>query len=273
MRRPDLPMVRRALVMAFMAASLVGWGCSGSQDACSEFAQSAPSSGLALTVKMAPTAPVPGAAAAPVRSIATSLALVIGERGAADTLAPPPFPLTGAPGETLSFTIGNIPPGLRKPVGYRATDAAGRVVSNGLYYLDFLPGQLTSNDVDLGVPGGGTGGPLPVPGYLAVTLNGTNQLVKVDPTTGTYTTIKSGFASPPHSVCVDSATGDYVVTEENVMGVVSRVTASGGYSPVSTGSSLAYPMGIVQSGDGNFVVNTKAVLCRVNRATGHVSTT
>ncbi|MBI4863172.1 MAG: hypothetical protein HY815_23335 [Candidatus Riflebacteria bacterium] len=257
------------LVAALLTGLLLlvaGGGCSEEVGRSVPLAGSAAQSGLALTVRV-PAATVPGAgsgraAATPVSALATRLVLEIGESSAPDVVRPPPFPLTGGGGPTYSFTVGNIPPGLKKRVAYRAEDAGGAAVSSGLFFLDFLPGQLTSNDFDLGVPGKGTGGP--AQGRLVVTESTGKRLVEIDVATGTLTPIYTWPPTGnefPHSVAAEPS-GSFVVTEIGLTsGNLVRISAGGTLTPMSTG--MPTPRGLVADGSGNWVVALETALVTV----------
>jgi hypothetical protein len=82
----------------------------------------------------------------------TRLSLEIGERGDPDFVDPDPFEVSGVVGEAQEIAIGGIPPGLNKRVAFFARNALGKVIASGEVFLDFLPGEITSNVLDLSSP-------------------------------------------------------------------------------------------------------------------------
>jgi hypothetical protein len=263
MDRRESTMTRALLVMVMVAAFAIR-GCSDDPAAVGSFARSAPSSGLSLKLKLPSIGPAGAdgrAAAAPVKAIATQLSLEIGATGAPDTITPPPFPISGPPGQLLSFTVGNITPGLRKPVSYRATDGSGGIVSRGSYLVDFYPGQVSSNDLDLGLAGNPTGGSSRMLGHLIVTLMGNappvtgpnGALVEVDLSRHTYRVISTNFVTPPHSVAFDTLRNRYVVTEFGAAGAVVAIDPATGARTELAGS-LPNARGILAIPGGPYVV-------------------
>lgn len=256
---------RRALWLTAFGLSLWIWGCSGSQNETLPFAQSAASSGLVLNIHTTTEHAIKAsshAAAAPIHSVARELSFQIGETNAPDVVKPSPFPISGSSGQVLECTIGNIPPGLKKRVEYWAKDASANVVDNGVFFLDFLPGQLTSNDLNLRGGGGGSSRPSSI---LYVTEFQGRRLVQVNTGTGAMTPIFSSFPSgvSPHSVYVESG-GDFIVTEFGTSGNLVRIKPDGTRSVIC--SRITNARGVTTDGAGNYVVAAGQTLVSITPA-------
>ncbi|MBI4864490.1 MAG: VCBS repeat-containing protein [Candidatus Riflebacteria bacterium] len=169
---------RMAVLCALVTTLCVSdFACSPDSGSTVPFAKSAARASLALTVRV-PRAAIPGraghAAALPLPITVRELKVEIGDPGAPDLVAPPPFPVETTTGKIQEIAISNIPPGLKRRVAYWALGLAGRQIDSGVYYLDFFPGALTSNDLDLGVPGGGGGGSSTVPELDVMVIGGSD---------------------------------------------------------------------------------------------------
>jgi hypothetical protein len=148
----------------------IATGCADMPRSLLPLAGSVPGSRLVLNVRVPAWAPATGpasasatagrtarAAATPLPSAVRTLELEIGRRGDPDLVAPPPFLIVSAAG-TQEIGVSNIPPGLRKRVFFAGRDAAGMIIVSGEFAIDFLPGQVSTNDIDLGLAGAPSGG-------------------------------------------------------------------------------------------------------------------
>lgn len=100
-----------------------------------------------------------------------------------DHVGPKSFDLTAATGAIEEFTISNIPPGFAKLVTLSGLDASGQVIASTSFFLDFFPGQISSNDADLDVISTAQGTPPTNPATNNVryaVVNGSSTIEIVD---------------------------------------------------------------------------------------------
>jgi hypothetical protein len=321
----------RALGLAGLVAAglLVVAGCATDPRGILPFARSAAPAALQLTVKAARGArsvqypsrtrakraqsrrqPAGGGLArashaleASIPTTATSLSLEIGNREDPDFIAPPPFDVSGEPDEQQEIAIGGIPPGLEKRVAFFARDAGGQVVASGEFFLDFFPGEIASNVVDLasvgqddvgagGGAGAAVGGPAadgsPPPDIAPtappevpaevffVCETGGDRLVQINLSTGARTVLfQFAAGTRPFDVRRDNF-GNFIVSEEAAGNVVKISAAT--HMRTVLASGLSTPRGLVVDQNccpdpGNDIVVCESGSAKVTRIRADGSTT
>jgi hypothetical protein len=245
--------LRLAVLVLAVAASASSWpvvsGCTDGQGRTLPFARSAAAATLVLDVRIARPPPVarqeagdPGRArravaqALPVE--VRTLRLEIGARGAIDLVAPPPFDVPAAAGIVQEVSVSSIPPGLKKRVFFEGRDASGAVVASGELFLDFLPGAVTSNELDLTGLAAGSGGAPPAASAPALTI--TSISPGAGPRTGGTSITISGtnfLGTITVKIGTLDATGVTVNAERTQITCVTPPFLSGGARDVTVTSS------------------------------------
>jgi hypothetical protein len=243
-------------------AWVAGWGCGADPSALVPYATSGAPAVLQLRVKRPPAAPEGAdgqhAVATSIPALAVKLVVQVGRPTDPDVVNPPEFDISGPAGETREVAVVNIPPGRGKRVGLQGKDASGRVVFTAEFLADFVPGTITTNDVDLaGLGAVNTGVVVTVttatfPVFdLVVSESGTNVLSRVR-STGQGTTARTvlfSFTSgtTPLFLARD-ASGNIVVAE-----------FGSGVPPGPTPTSMPPALSLISPAGVRTVLNTNPV--------------
>jgi hypothetical protein len=287
------------LGLAFILASC-------SQDGAVRYSNSAKPSSLKLSIqvpeetKLARASKALGvkpnqrAAATPLPFFATKLFIVVGPERSSPIVVPP-VDFFLEPGDVIELLIDDIPPGDDVTVTFRAEDDFGNRVRSGRFIVDFVPGMLTSNDLDFsevddvevvldedpppptfppppfptdpGAPPPPPPGPPPPPagGVFLVNLNGSNKILRLDLTNNTSSTlIDYGVAKGLEGLAAEN--GASVVVVHGATGELRRVNSSGMDSGLGVG--LTAPVGVCRELSGDFAVTDMASLRRIAAADG-----
>jgi hypothetical protein len=268
----------RALLWAGALAAGIGVltpGCGDAIRATLPFSGSTPSAVLQLRVQH--RAPRPRAAAAPLPRIAVSLDLEIGNPADPDFRKPPAFDISGPAGVRREATVVDVPPGRQKRVFFLARSVDGSVVASGTFFVDLFPGQISSNDLDLGsdappAPGGAgppasgspspspsaSGSPSPSPspsgspGVYFVIESSNAKLVKIDTNTSSRTVIFSFTTPAPRGLARDAG-GNFIACEFGPPAAISLITQGGARTQLNTEAIFNAPTGVVVRSNGNYV--------------------
>jgi hypothetical protein len=273
-----------ALSVAVSAVAMtVGWGC-GHDVGEIPLANAGAPAYLELRIRTGgvPAGRGSGAAAGPANARAAAvpfprqvvkLSIQVGERDRPDFVAPPDFDVSGRPGDIQEAVVVQIPPGTRRRVRFQGKDAQGRVLISGEFFGDFIPGVITSNDIDLGVlgvaattPVTGTsqsGQPPPPPPQLFVFVTedpstSGDRLSKINLTTDVRGLLFSFATETNPQTILREAAGTIVVAEGGLgmapPGALSRIASDGSSRTVLNAGPLGRCFGVTRDAAGNFIV-------------------
>jgi len=262
-----LRLIERVLI-TIGALVILAAGCTTQEQSDLPFAVSAPTARLALNVRLSQSKTAVStdtrASVVAFPITATSLGIFIGEPSSSDYLQSGPFQVNASTGQIQEVSVAGVPAGLHKRVLIQAKDAHGNVVAEALFYLDFFPGLLTSNDVDLGAPGGGSSAspscssspPVYVVAERVTPGGGSGCLslltLKPDAPTRTVLPIVPSL-SDPVGVAID-VNYDYVVADYG-LGQVIKIDKTT-LAPTILASGIPSVWAIARAPDGGFVVGS-----------------
>jgi hypothetical protein len=148
-----------------------------------------------------------------------------------------------------SYTVFNNT--IATPTGITYGDNTFFVNSGGTKIVTLTWNGVVNDFITTGIsnPSGITYGP---DGYLYIADSGTNSILRAD-STGTVTTFASNFNNPK-SIVFDAQANMYV-TNNTVLGSITKITPSGVRTTLTSG--LSNPYGLAYGNDNNLYVSTQ----------------